>query len=193
MHAFYINLDHRTDRRAEVEKEFEEKGLTVERFPATQYSPGAIGCNLSHIGVLNLAKERGYESVMIFEDDFQFLVSKSEWDDLIAKLPTSYDVVMISYNLVASTPHDDTFNRVREVQTTSGYIVHSRFYDRLIARWEEGARLFMQNPTMDWVYILDQYWKPLQPDAEWFAYKVRIGKQRHSFSDIAGRFAAHDC
>ena len=193
MHAFYINLDHRTDRRAEVEKEFEEKGLTVERFPATQYSPGAIGCNLSHIGVLNLAKERGYESVMIFEDDFQFLVSKSEWDDLIAKLPASYDVVMISYNLVASTPHDETFNRVQEVQTTSGYIVHSRFYDKLIARWEEGAKLFMQNPTLDWIYILDQYWKPLQPEAEWFAYKVRIGKQRHSFSDIAGRFAAHDC
>jgi glycosyl transferase family 25 len=193
MHAFYINLDHRTDRRAEVEKEFEEKGLTVERFPATQYNPGAIGCNLSHIGVLTTARGRGYDAVMIFEDDFQFLISKAEWDDLIAKLPSSYDVVMLSYNLVASTPHDETFNRVQEVQTTSGYIVHSRFYDKLIARWEEGAKLFMQNPTLDWIYILDQYWKPLQPEAEWFAYKVRIGKQRHSFSDIAGRFAAHDC
>lgn len=192
MHAFYINLDHRTDRRAEVEKEFEEKGLTVERFSATQYSPGAIGCNLSHIGVLTTARGRGYDAVMIFEDDFQFLISKAEWDDLIAKLPSSYDVVMISYNLVASTPHDDTFHRVHEVQTTSGYIVHSRFYDRLIARWEEGTRLFMANPTMDWVYILDQYWKPLQADSEWFAYKVRIGKQRPSFSDIAGRFAERD-
>lgn len=192
MHAFYINLDHRTDRRAEVEKEFEEKGLTVERFSATQYSPGAIGCNLSHIGVLTTARGRGYEAVMIFEDDFQFLISKSEWDDLIAKLPSSYDVVMLSYNLVASTPHDDTFHRVHEVQTTSGYIVHSRFYDRLISRWEEGTRLFMANPTMDWVYILDQYWKPLQADSEWFAYKVRIGKQRPSFSDIAGRFAERD-
>jgi len=193
MHAFYINLDHRTDRRAEVEKEFEEKGLTVERFPATQYNPGAIGCNLSHIGVLTTARRRGYDAVMIFEDDFQFLISKAEWDDLIAKLPSSYDVVMLSYNLVASTPHDETFHRVQEVQTTSGYIVHSRFYDRLISRWEEGARLFMANPGLDWVYILDQYWKPLQPEAEWFAYKVRIGKLRHIFSDIAGRFAAHDC
>jgi glycosyl transferase family 25 len=192
MHAFYINLDHRTDRRVEVEKEFEEKGLTVERFSATQYSPGAIGCNLSHIGVLTTARGRGYDAVMIFEDDFQFLISNAEWDDLIAKLPSSYDVVMLSYNLVASTPHDDTFHRVHEVQTTSGYIVHSRFYDRLISRWEEGTRLFMANPTMDWVYILDQYWKPLQADSEWFAYKVRIGKQRPSFSDIAGRFAERD-
>lgn len=192
MHAFYINLDHRTDRRAEVEKEFEEKGLAVERFTATQYNPGAIGCNLSHIGVLTTARGRGYDAVMIFEDDFQFLISKAEWDDLIAKLPSSYDVVMLSYNLVASTPHDETFHRVQEVQTTSGYIVHSRFYDRLISRWEEGARLFMSNPGLDWVYILDQYWKPLQADSEWFAYKVRIGKQRPSFSDIAGRFAERD-
>jgi GR25 family glycosyltransferase involved in LPS biosynthesis len=192
MHAFYINLDHRTDRRAEAEKEFESRDLAVERFPATYCSTGAIGCNLSHIGVLITARARGYESVMIFEDDFQFLVSKEQWNDLIAKLPASYDVVMLSYNLVAGTSHDETFYRVQDVQTTSGYIVHSRFYDTLIARWQEGAGLFMSNPTMDWVYILDQYWKPLQARCEWFAYKVRIGKQRPSFSDIAGRFAERD-
>ena len=192
MHAFYINLDRRTDRRAEVEQEFADKGLVVERFPAVEYDPGAIGCNLSHIEVLKLAKARGYESVMIFEDDFQFLVDKQTWDQLIARLPTSYDVVMLSYNLVASAGHDDTFDRVLEVQTTSGFIVHSRFYDKLLTRWEEGARLFIESPHLEWVYLLDQYWKPLQPDAEWYAYKTRIGKQRDGFSDLAGRFVVRE-
>ena len=192
MHAFYINLDRRTDRRAEVEQEFADKGLIVERFPAVAYDPGAIGCNLSHIEVLKLARDRGYETVMIFEDDFQFLINKEEWDQLIARLPASYDVVMLSYNLKAADPLDETFVRVVEVQTTSGYIVHSRFYDTLIARWEEGARLFIENPMLDWIYLLDQYWKPLQPSAEWFAYRTRIGKQRDSFSDLAGRFVVRD-
>lgn len=192
MHAFYINLDRRTDRRAEVEQEFADKGLSVERFPAIEYDPGAIGCNLSHIAVLKLAKERGYESVMIFEDDFKFLVDKETWDYLIECLPESYDVVMLSYNLITSVAHDDIFDRVLEVQTTSGYIVHSRFYDKLLARWEEGARLFIESPQFDWIYLLDQYWKPLQSSAEWYAYRRRIGKQRDGFSDLAGRFVIRE-
>jgi GR25 family glycosyltransferase involved in LPS biosynthesis len=193
MHGFYINLNRRTDRRELVEEEFKRIGLEVERFPAVEYTPGAIGCNLSHIEVLKLAKSRGYESVMIFEDDFEFLISKEEWNQQISRLPTSYDVVMLSYNLVQSTPHDETFLRVQEVQTTSGYIVHSRFYDTLIARWEEGTRLFKENPKVDWIYILDQYWKALQPGAEWYAFKQRIGQQRAGFSDLAGQFVEYRC
>jgi len=192
MQAFYINLDRRTDRRTEIEKEFADKGLTVERFAAIEYVPAGIGCNLSHIEVLKLARDRRYESVMIFEDDFQFLVTKEEWDQLIARLPERYDVVMLAYNLVSSTPHDETFHRVQEVQTTSGYIVHSRFYETLIMRWEEGARLFMESPHLDWCYILDQYWKPLQPGAEWFSYQTRVGKQRSGFSDLSRQFVERD-
>lgn len=193
MHAFYINLNRRTDRRREVEQQFMEKGLDVERFPAVEYTPGTIGCNLSHIEVLKLARERKYPSVMIFEDDFQFVVSKEVWDDGIARLPASYDVVMLSYNMGSSTPHDDTFLRVQSAQTTSGYIVHSRFYDTLIAKWEEGTRSFIQNPDIHWVFILDQYWKQLQPKSEWFAYKNRMGIQRAGFSDLAGQFVEYDC
>jgi GR25 family glycosyltransferase involved in LPS biosynthesis len=190
--AFYINLDRRTDRRVEAEKEFADMGLTVERFQAIEYTPTGIGCNLSHIAVLKLARERAYPSVMIFEDDFQFLVSKEEWNRLIAYLPESYDVVMLAYNKVQPTEYNDILNRVQGAQTTSGYIVHSRFYDTLIARWEEGARLFIEQPHMDWVYILDQYWKPLQPNAEWFAFKTRIGKQRPGFSDLVGQYVEYD-
>lgn len=193
MHSFYINLDRRIDRRELVEEEFKRIGLQVERFPAVEYIPGTIGCNLSHIEVLKLAKARGYESVMIFEDDFEFLISKEEWNRQISRLPTSYDVVMLSYNLLQSTPHDETFVHVQEAQTTSGYIVHSRFYDTLIARWEEGTRLFKENPDVHWIYILDQYWKALQPGAEWYAFKQRIGQQRAGFSDLAGEFVEYRC
>jgi GR25 family glycosyltransferase involved in LPS biosynthesis len=193
MHAFYINLDRRIDRRLESEEEFRKMNLDVERFSAVEYSPPSIGCNLSHIEVLKLARSRGYASVMIFEDDFQFIVSKEEWDQLITRLPESYDVVMLSYNLIDATPHNETFDRVRGAQTTSGYIVHSRFYDTLIAKWEEGTRLFKENPAVHWVYLLDQYWKPLQPISEWYSFKTRIGIQRPSFSDLAGQFVAHGC
>jgi len=193
MHAFYINLDRRTDRRAEVEKEFADKDLVVERFPAVEYTPPTIGCNLSHIEVLKLARARNYPSVMIFEDDFQFVVSKEQWTHLIAQLPETYDVVMMSYNTIQPSPYNDVFDRVRGAQTASGYIVHSRFYDKLIAQWEEGVELFKQNPGVHWVYLNDQYWKPLQPVSDWFAFKTRIGIQRPGFSDLAGGFVEYGC
>lgn len=195
MHAFYINLDHRTDRRAEIEKELADKGIQSERVAAYKTTPGCIGCSLSHIAALKRARERGYESVMIFEDDFMFLVSKEEWDQLIARLPASYDVVKLSYNLLQWSDHDDTFNRIHDVQAASGYIVHSRFYDTLIANAEVATQLLVETGA-HWLYAYDMQWKVLQPTHEWFAYKTRIGKQRDGISDNGegeSRFIVHHC
>jgi GR25 family glycosyltransferase involved in LPS biosynthesis len=188
MKGFYINLDRRLDRKEQIEKEFADKGLDVERFKALEHPNGSIGCTASHLAVLKLSRQRGYESVMIFEDDFEFLVSKEEWDRLIKCLPESYDVVMLSYNTFKLESHDDTFERVLETQTASGYIVHSRFYNTLINRLEEGLYMFMQNPKAHWLYTNDQYWKALQPVSEWYQFKTRIGRQRAGFSDLVKKF-----
>ena len=191
--AFYINLDRRADRREQIEKEFADRGLNVERFKGIEHAYPAVGCTLSHIAVLKLARERGYESAMIFEDDFTFLVSKDEWTDLLAKLPSVYDVVMICCGVIKpGTYYNETFDRVQEVQQTAGYIVHSRFYNRIIANFEEGARKFIESPHIHWLYALDQYWKSLQTESEWFSFKKKIAKQRAGFSDITQSFVEYD-
>jgi glycosyl transferase family 25 len=186
--AFYINLDRRTDRRGEIEAECAQMDVPVERFSActTPLGPGH-GCTLSHIAVLKLARERGYPAVLIFEDDFQFLISREDWDDILANLPEDYDVVMLSYNLLQSEPYNERFGRVLEVQTTSGYIVHAHFYDTLIATMEEGYRLHCETGA-HWLYMVDQYWKRLQPTARWYYSLLRVGKQRPGFSDLGQKF-----
>jgi len=189
MHAFYINLERRTDRRELIEKELADKGLDVERFKALEHSQPAIGCTMSHLAVIKLARERKYDCVVVFEDDFEFLVTTEEWNRLITCLPASYDVVMMSYYTQKSEPHDDIFDRVHDAQTTSGYIVHSKFYDTLIARWDEGLRLFLEHPHVHWLYILDQYWKALQPVSEWYQFKNRLGRQRAGFNDLSNSFS----
>jgi len=181
-HIFYINLDSRTDRREEIERELASMDLQGERFAAIKTSPGAFGCSLSHSAVLKLAKERGYPQVLILEDDFQFLVSKEELNSFMNKFSDKeYDVIMVSYNMVASVPEGD-FVRVKDAHTTSGYIVHSRFYDRLIENFDKGIPELMKTGK-HWIYAIDQYWKCLQPDALWYAASPRIGKQRPSISD----------
>ena len=186
MHAFYINLDRRTDRRTQFEGECQKMGLDVERFPAIAHSVPAIGCGLSHLAVLKLARERGYESVCVFEDDFEFLVGRPEFDNVLSKLPSDFDVVMLGWYIFESKPHNETFNKVVHATTGSGYIVHSRFYDKLISTWEEGMNLFKKFPYDHHIFSIDQYWIRLQPTANWFHTIYRLGRQRPSYSDLVG-------
>lgn len=183
--AFYINLDSRTDRREQFEVECQRMGIHVERFPAIVHPKGGcLGCTASHLQVVKNARERGDPYVMVFEDDFEFLVSKEEFENVLASLPEDYDVVMFGYNLLCGEEYNSSFGRTLEAQAGSGYIVRQKAYDRLIARWEEGLSLFEQNPTHHWLYICDQYWKPLQREMRWYHTIHRVGKQRKSWSDL---------
>jgi glycosyl transferase family 25 len=183
---FYINLDHRTDRKEEIEAELTKAGIpNCERFPAIRTKPGIIGCGLSHLAVLKLARSRGYRNVLIFEDDFEFLVDRETFwkymEGLFAEVK-SYDVIMLAYYAPRTEPSTPLVQKVIEAQTTSGYIVHSKFYDTLINLYEDAMPKLI-NTGEHWNYANDQVWKPLQPISEWYATTTRIGKQRASMSD----------
>jgi GR25 family glycosyltransferase involved in LPS biosynthesis len=162
--------------------------IAVERFPACKSITPAHGCALSHLTALKRARERGDPALLLFEDDFEFVVPKESVEDVFAHLPEDYDVVMLSYNLLQSEPYDDRFVRVLDAQTASGYLVHSRFYDRLIATLEEGYAMFLRHPEVHWLYTNDQSWKVLQPISRWYATRTRIGKQRAGWSDLGQKF-----
>lgn len=183
--SFYINLDSRTDRREQFEAECSKMEIQVERFPAIVHPKGgALGCSASHLYVLKIARERGLPTVIVFEDDFEFLISRDEFTNVLTHLPEDYDVVMIGYNLLQGEEYNDMFGRTLNGQTTSGYIVHQKAYDKLIAQWERSLELFEQNPHEHWNYICDQSWKPLQPILRWYHTIPRVGKQRAGWSDL---------
>lgn len=189
-HAVYINLDRRADRRAEFNAECERIGLRVERFPAIESQPGFVGCHKSHIAVLKMAKANNWEHVLIFEDDFQFLVDAATFQTNLEQFfasNTPYDVLMLSYNIQRSEPVNELISKVYEAQTASGYLVHSRFYDTLIQNLETNLPL-LERTGAHWLYLNDQCWKSVQPDAAWYFFNTRIGKQRPSYSDLANRF-----
>jgi GR25 family glycosyltransferase involved in LPS biosynthesis len=167
-------------------------GIDVERFPAIAHQVPAIGCGLSHLAVLKLARERGYESVCVFEDDFEFLVGRPEFDTVLSNLPPNFDVVMLGWYIFDSNPYNEMFNKVNHATTTSCYIVHRKFYDTLINKLTEGINLFQKNQLQVNIYSIDQYWTKLQPSAQWYHTIQRIGRQRESFSDLTGTFVAYE-
>lgn len=194
--AFYINLDHRTDRRAEFEGEAAAMGFPCERFPAIYNRSGTVGCGQSHIAVLKEAQARGYESVLIFEDDFKFIVDKDTFWFTMNQIHTdvsgSYDVIMLGYNLLKSSAHSKNLLKALDVQTASAYCVHSRMYAKLIDTLEVGLQKLIET-GQHWNYANDACWKVLQPDAEWFVAQPRLGLQRPSFSDIGQKFVDNKC
>lgn len=195
---FYINLEKRKDRREEIEKELNTFGLKYERFEAIE-TPGfgCLGCELSHLSVLKMAKERGYKNILILEDDFTFLITKEEFEKLITMFfheKIDYNICMISYNLLKKTDTEyDFLWKSLDVQTSSGYIINSNYFDVLIDLFEKTVPLL--NSTKEhWLYSLDQIWKPLQKKDKWYCFKTRIGKQRPSWSDNSNSFTDYpDC
>jgi glycosyl transferase family 25 len=192
--VFYINLDHRKDRRDQIESELNKMDLKYERYNAIKHKIGIIGCGLSHLNVLKEAKRRNLKNVLIFEDDFQFIVDKKTfWEKMnnFFNKNIDYDVLLISYNMKNSEPYDDELLKVLDSQTASGYLVNNKFYDKLIENLEEGNKLLQKtnNPPE---YANDIYWKRLQPKNNWYAFKERLGIQRESYSDNENKIVNYE-
>ena len=194
---FFINLDHRHDRLSEIRGELESHGLThlSERFPAICHEMiGGVGCGRSHIEVLRLAKERGYSRILILEDDFTFTVESSEFSECLRKVDNlEFDVCLLAGHLMAFSEHTEHefLYKVNEAQTTSGYIINSHYYDKLIDVFSEAVTQF-EATNYHWLYAIDVAWKSLQARDNWICLNPRVGKQRPSYSDCGNTFSETD-
>ena len=165
-HSLFINLDSRVDRFEHALQEFEKMSIQVERVSAIKNKNGAIGCTMSHIKCLQIAKNRDYDYVFICEDDITFLNPnklKESAEKFKTYMKSKWDVLIIGGNNVP--PYEqlsDYCARVFSCQTTTGYIVQKHFYDTLIKNFKESAEKLMRDPANKREYALDMYWKRLQ-------------------------------
>jgi GR25 family glycosyltransferase involved in LPS biosynthesis len=196
-HALYINLESRPDRREHVERELKKMNIEAERMNAIKMAEGAIGCTLSHIRCLELAKERQYPHVFVIEDDITFLQPELLSENLKkfeenAELQC-WDVLIIGgNNCPPYTKVTDYCIRAFNNQTTTGYIVKSHYYDTLIANFKESAQMLMRNPHNKREYALDMYWKRLQQTGVWLMIIPATVTQYQDYSDIEKRVVNYD-
>lgn len=196
-HTLYINLETRTDRLNHVKKELEKMKINGERINAVKTTDGAIGCTLSHIRCLELAKERQYPHVFIIEDDITFLQPELLCENL-KKFQENlelqrWDVLIIGGN--NCPPYmkiTDYCIRVGNNQTTTGYIVKSHYYDTLIQNFKESAQKLMRNPHNKREFALDMYWKQLQQNGLWYMIVPPTVTQYQDYSDIEKRIVNYD-
>jgi hypothetical protein len=197
-HAVYINLDSRFDRRELFEKQVAElyeryprdfAFAPVARFSAIRDAEnGAIGCTKSHIECIRIAKNNGWDHVLIFEDDALFIhpeVLVHQVSSFLSRFRDEWDVVLFSGNNYPPFKIEapDCF-RIANCQTTGCYLVCSRYYDTLLRNFEEGLVGLTANPGNASVYACDAYWKQLQRVDRWYLITPVCVIQRSGYSDI---------
>lgn len=212
--TLFINLEHREDRKFHVIAQLRSVGcLAPERFPAIQAKDGAVGCSLSHIKCLELAKARGWESVCIVEDDFKcvdpmkFRKSLADFQEHADSDGIQWDVLLLGGN--NCPPHFTPISsggaggteegaeikycvEITNCQSAIAYVVRQDFYDMMIQNYREGVAKLMRDPTNKREFAVDMYWKQLQCSGKWFLLVPLTITQLACYSDIEKREMNYD-
>ena len=191
--GLFINLESRLDRKELFLAQFADiSGFNILRFNAIPDARGALGCTLSHIGCLEAAKSNNWDHVLIFEDDFELIVTPAAFKaqmDLLLRRP--WDVLMISGYVLKCDAPVDSMCKVQDAQSTVAYAVRKSYYDTLIANFQESYAGLRDSKEYR-KYALDQYWKRLQVTGDWRISFPILGKQRAGFSDIENTVVNYD-
>jgi glycosyl transferase family 25 len=188
-HAFYINLEHRGDRKAHVLEQLTNLGLPeVERFNAIKMENGAVGCSMSHLKILQNALDNNLDHVLIVEDDITFLnpeLFKTNFDTFLQRNGNNWDVILLAgNNMPPYDVVDDVCIKVKRCQTTTGYLVNGHYIKKLMTNVKMGLTSLICNPGRHAMYAIDKFWFVLQAVDKWFLIIPLTVVQREDYSDI---------
>jgi len=186
-HTYYINLEHRKDRKKNTLEQLKSFGITnPNKFNAIKEDIGAIGCSKSHLEVLKIARKKNLSYVLIFEDDVKFLDPQKTIQSLNNVLNSGIDwnvILLGGGNFPPYTKINKDCVKVENCNTTTAYLVKQSYYDTLINHWEDGLSKLIETKDEP-KYALDQYWKILQKRDTFLLLTPLNVVQRESYSDI---------
>ena len=194
-HIYYINLENRPDRRNYFENQMKLVGLSARRFNAIKHPIGAVGCSMSHLELLKMAKSHNLDHILIMEDDITFLNPSIFRNSLHNFLSSNinFDVLLIGGNNMGEyTRENDFCVKIKKCQTTTGYLVKNHYYDKLIENIEIGIQKFLKNSKRFNDFAIDQHWNILQLTDNWYLLTPLTISQRADYSDIEKRITNYN-
>jgi len=184
---YVINLDSRPDRWETINQVW-NGAFELTKVPAVSESPGWIGCGLSHVRIIEDAKQRGDPYVLVWEDDcmpFRRIPSqvRTLWNEVLYKLSLCRDKWDVVTGGTTSVQKGAFFNQELSTKNVSVYdlphgltthwiLYNSSAYDRMI-EWKT-----LRTPQID-VYLFNV-----------FRVKVVVpflAEQNTGYSDIESR------
>ena len=167
-----INLDRRTDRLEQFDKQAKELGISYERLQAVEASDARFGCKLSHMAALS---KYDSEIVFVFEDDSLFVEDfQAKFEQAMANAPEDWDMLYLGAHLLQKEPYNDYWVRSLECSSTHAYAVRGRVKDRLIKQV-----MAMDGHT-------DVAFSSLHKEIKAYAARPTLVYQGASYSDLQG-------
>jgi GR25 family glycosyltransferase involved in LPS biosynthesis len=110
---YCVNLPSRPDRRQNAINQFNKIGLKGYQFfnaidgrelnlkaGSAFLNPAMVGCYLSHYLIIREAIENNYESILVFEDDINFIVGAATFlDYAIPTVPADWEFIYLGYTV----------------------------------------------------------------------------------------------
>ena len=192
-HQVCINLDRRADRWQRMRAEFARHGIDrVRRFPACdgnalflpphwKHTAGAYGCLLSHVQVVQAARELVHESLLIFEDDAVFDPEfTTKFASFAGEVPADWDMLYFGA-LHKDEPLriSDHVYRVTKANSTYAYALRQTVFDAFV---ELNARA--EN-------VLDMNAYELQERFNCYCFMPNLAWVQSEYSDVQNRLERH--
>lgn len=188
--VFCINLTRRPDRLAQAQDEFAKYGIRVEFVAGVdglslpeqnmiskdglKVSRGDLGCTLSHLKVVRMAKEQNLKSYFVFEDDVEFAPDiNAKFFAYMYQLPADWDMLYLGGNHMGGFDAvTENIAKIHLTYTTHAIGVKAKAYDALI------EVLGRENDKVDICFA------ELHEKLNCYVTRPHLAFQRPSFSDI---------
>lgn len=174
--VFLINLDSRTDRLKIADCHLKEQGIEYERFPAIKNENGIKGLILTMRELFKECLSRGYNNVLVLEDDAQMLFPAVPFlNEIIPQLPNDYDCFHLGLNLLTNPQR--VSSNILLINTS--YATHAVAYSK--AGMEYIMPYLMRDEIQPYDILLMHH---VQPNKKCYATFPMLCTQRPNYSDI---------
>ena len=189
---FYINLKKRKDKNKHTISELKRFGISKpNRFEAITHEIGIVGCAKSHIKCIELAKERDYPFICIFEDDVVFRDIEKCRGMINKYIDYDYDVLYIGCRVLDNKYEFITGEliNINSAYCNHAYIIKSHYYDTILENFYEGMNLKikagkdMHSKRQSEEYNIDVYLGKLQKIDKWYTFYPHFASQKNGYSD----------
>ncbi len=167
----FVGINGNSYNHNNISKKYHQKLLRL--------NPGVLGCLLSHINIIQYAKENNLENILIFEDDIDFSENFLEiLNCAIKDLPKDWDMFYLGGNpkIGQNTKISNHIYKSTAINATHSYMINHTIYDLILN-------------ANEYDYAIDTlYHMKIHKNVNTYIINPTITCQRSGISDIRGAY-----
>jgi hypothetical protein len=191
-HVVYVNLDSRTDRKAQIEQELKVFAPEqIHRIPGIvpdilDMAHKNVALATAHLNAVKLARDNQWPNTLFLEDDAVWKNIEKGYPCFEKLVQGSYDAIMLGGH---HAEYDDETFRVKNATSGASYLLHNSHYTVFIDKLQAMIDSFVSGVTNHALVQGDvMVFAPLQKEYKWFIVIPPLMVQLPGKSDREGKY-----